>query len=220
MTQHGGRLHESVQIAKDERRGVHLQVKKDWGNRVPKETCIINTPLSATMSYFNAIDYRLSDTNGGEGLFSTHEVVLPRPFIDAVGPEETTVFFLMGQYLQGSHGFWFPWIRTLPQPGSLTTPLYYEREDLEWLDATSLLPAREQKMRLMKDKYETCFEKLHGSGLENAERYTWWVLCCIYFMQLVFLGLTRPSKGPLPLGFGYHCFASLFRKGPFGSNSR
>ena len=173
MNQNGGHLHDGVQIARDERRGVHLQVKKDWGNSISKETCIINTPLSATMSYFDAIDHRLPDANGGEGLFSTHGVILPRTFIDAVGPEETTVFFVMGQYLQGSDGFWFPWIRTLPQPGSLTTPLYYEGEDLEWLDGTSLLPAREQNMKLIKDKYEGCFKKLCDSGLENAERYTW-----------------------------------------------
>lgn len=173
MTQHGGHLHESVQIAKDERRGVHIQVKKDCGN-LPKKTCIINTPLAVTMSYFNAIDHRLpSEADGGESVFSAHSVALPPAFIDAVGHEETTIFFLMGQYLQGSVGFWFPWIRTLPQPGHLTTPLYYEGDDLEWLEGTSLLPAREQKMKLMKDKYESGFNKLRESGFGDAERYTW-----------------------------------------------
>lgn len=174
MTQNGGHLHESVQIAKDDSRGVHLQVKNDRGTGIPKETCIIKTPLSATMSYFNAIDHRLPSGSGiGEDVFSARGVLLPRGFIDAIGSEETTVFFLMGQYLQGSHGFWSPWIRTLPQPGSLTTPLYYEGNDLEWLDGTSLLPARDQKMKIMKDKYEDDARKLRDSGFEDAGRYTW-----------------------------------------------
>lgn len=174
MIRNGGHLHESVQIARDERRGVHLQVKKDQGTSIPKDTCIINTPLSVTMSYFDAVDHRLpSETDGGAGIFSAHGLALPRAFVDAVGPEETTLFFLMGQYLQGSDGFWFPWIRTLPQPGYLTTPLYYEGNDLAWLDGTSLLPAREQKMKIMKGNYESNFKKLAESGFGGAERYTW-----------------------------------------------
>jgi hypothetical protein len=173
MTGNGGHLHESVRIAKDDRRGVHLQVKGDWGSDVSKSTCIIKTPLSTTMSYFNAIDHRLPSETHGEGIFAAHGILLPRAFIDAVGPEESTVFFLMGQYLQSSTGFWFPWIRTLPQPGTLTTPLYYEEQDLEWLEGTSLLPAREQKMGMMREKYGESFGKLRGSGFGDAERYTW-----------------------------------------------
>ncbi|KAI9931355.1 hypothetical protein ASPWEDRAFT_34063 [Aspergillus wentii DTO 134E9] len=174
MAQNGGHLHESVQIAKDEARGVHLQVRKDWKSEVTRDTHIIKTPLPATMSYFNAIDHHLpTDDASKPATFSAHGLHFPRVFMDAVGSEETSVFFLMGQYLRGSEGFWFPYIRTLPQPGSLTTPLYYEGEDLEWLNGTSLLPAREQKMKLFKDKYENGIEELRKAGVEDAEKYTW-----------------------------------------------
>ena len=174
MIQNGGHLHEGVQIAHDERRGVHLQVKKDWEANVPRDTCIIKTPVAATMSYFNAIDKRLSDESaGGDGLFSAHGLVFPRSFVDAIGPEETTVFFLMGQYLQEAESFWHPWIQTLPQPGSLTTPLYYEGEDLKWLEGTSLLPAREQKMEILREKFDGCHQQLRNAGFGETERYTW-----------------------------------------------
>lgn len=174
MTQNGGHLHEGVQIAQDERRGVHLQVKKDWTANVPRDTCIINTPLAATMSYFNAIDKRLSPGSaGGRDVFSAHGLFFPRSFIEAAGPEETTVFFLMGQYLRETEGFWHPWIQTLPQPGSLTTPLYYEGEDLKWLEGTSLLPAREQKLKILTEKYESGCQQLRDSGFGDAEKYTW-----------------------------------------------
>lgn len=174
MTQNGGHLHESVQIAKDDRRGVHLQVKEGWGSSIPNETCIINTPLPATMSYFNAVNYRLpSEKDDVTAVFSDHGVHLPRAFIDAVGPEESTVFFLMGQYLRGSDGFWFPWIQTLPQPGALTTPLYYEGRELEWLKGTSLMLARAQKLGIMMDKCDIGVKKLREAGFADVERYTW-----------------------------------------------
>lgn len=178
MAQQDGHLHESVQIARDDARGVHFQVRKDWqDSRVAKETRIIKTPLSSTMSYFNAIDHRLPEDESkpvaAVDTFSAHGLHLPRAFIDAVGAEEASVFFLMGQYLMEEKGFWAPYIQTLPQPGELTTPLYYEGGDLEWLEGTSLMAAREQKMKFFKEKYEFAIGELRKVGFEGMEKYTW-----------------------------------------------
>jgi hypothetical protein len=173
MVNNGGHLHESVEIAKDERRGVHLQVRKDWKNGVPSNTHIIKTPLSATLSYFNAIGYSFSTDDGSSVSFPEHGVHLPRSFMEAVGQEDSSIFFLMGQYLRGREGYWYPYIRTLPQPGALTTPLYYEAGDLAWLEGTSLSLAREQKATLVKEKYENTYSELCRSGFEGSEKYTW-----------------------------------------------
>ncbi|PLB55021.1 SET domain protein [Aspergillus steynii IBT 23096] len=170
MTQHGGHLHESVQIAKDERRGVHLQVRKDWAAGVPSGTHIIQTPLASTMSYFNATDYA---KEGSAASFPAHGVHLPQAFMDAVGTEEASIFFLIGQFLRGPDGFWYPYLRTLPQPGELTTPMYYGEGDVEWLQGTSLLAAREQKTSLLREKYERAFAVLSELGFEGRESYTW-----------------------------------------------
>lgn len=180
MAQQDGHLHESVQIARDDARGVHFQVRKDWQNSgVAKETRVIKTPLSSTLSYFNAIDHRLPEGEGkpvaAVGTFSAHGLHLPRAFMDAVGAEEASVFFLMGQYLMGEKGFWAPYIRTLPQPGELTTPLYYEGADLKWLEGTSLMAAREQKMKLFREKYEFAIGELQKVSFGDTEQYTWWV---------------------------------------------
>lgn len=168
MVNNGGHLHESVQIAKDESRGVHLQVKKDWKNAVPTDTHIIKTPLAATMSYFNVVNYTADSVS-----FSAHGLHFPQSFVDAVGEKESTIFFLVGQYLRGTEGFWYPYIRTLPQPGSLTTPPYYEGEDLQWLDGTSLLAAREKRLEVLKEKYEKGSTELRNAGFEGADAYTW-----------------------------------------------
>ncbi|GAD94457.1 SET domain protein [Paecilomyces variotii No. 5] len=173
VTQHGGRLDETVQLARDDSRGVHIQVRPDRASAVPRGTCVITTPLPLTMSYFDAIDYTSLKDQSVENPFSSHGVKLPRGFIDAVGPQETTAFFLMGHYLKGRESFWYPYIRTLPPPGELTTPLYYEGEDLEWLQGTSLYAARQQRLEIWKDKYETDVRALKEWGFGDAERYTW-----------------------------------------------
>ncbi|KAB8239371.1 SET domain protein [Aspergillus alliaceus] len=173
MVNNGGELHESVEIAKDERRGVHLQVKEGWKDGVPSNTHIIKTPLTATMSYFNVIGHRFNIDDGGTVSFPEHGVHLPRSFTGAVGQEDSSIFFLIGQYLRGKESFWYPYIRALPQPGALTTPLYYEGDDLAWLEGTSLSPAREQKAKLLKEKYHNAHTDLRKSGFEGAEKYTW-----------------------------------------------
>lgn len=182
VRRNGGSLHEGVQIAQDDSRGVHLQVMRDWTpGSLAQDTAIIQTPLSLTLSYFNAIDHRLLSESHEDGAvattttttFSSHGVVFPRAFIDAVGPEETTAFFLMGQYLRGSTGFWYPYISSLPQPGKLTTPLYFYGQDLEWLEGTSLWPAREQRLQIWKDKYESSLQVLREVGFEDVGSYNW-----------------------------------------------
>ncbi|KAA8648736.1 SET domain protein [Aspergillus tanneri] len=168
---YGGHVHESVQIAKDDRRGVHLQVRKDCKDGIAAGTHVLRTPLATTMSYFNAIGYA---GNGDASVrFSAHGLNFPPAFMEAVGPEETSTFFLIGQFLRGDEGFWFPYIRALPQPGQLTTPLYYEGDDLVWLEGTSLLSARDQRINLWRTKYESALGELRKSGFEGAEKYTW-----------------------------------------------
>lgn len=168
VASHGGHIDNSVRVAQDASRGVHLQVKADWPQSVSKETRVINTPLAVTMSYFNAIEYTCA-----RGSFSSHGVVFPRAFIDAVGPEETTAFFLMGQYLRGAEGFWYRYLRTLPQPGQLTTPLFFGEEDVDWIQGTGIPDASVQRYELWDKKYEESISALEELGFENTEGYTW-----------------------------------------------
>ncbi|OXV07535.1 hypothetical protein Egran_04700 [Elaphomyces granulatus] len=121
------------------------------------------------MSYFNAIEY----CPDGKSPFSSHGVTLPRPFIDVVGPEETTIFFLMGQNLKGPEGFWYPYIRTLPREDDITALLYYEEEDLAWLNGTSLYQAREQRIQEWRSSYDNGMKILRDSGMEKIDDHSW-----------------------------------------------
>jgi hypothetical protein len=176
VTEHGGRLDERVQFSRDEQRGVHIQAKPEQASDLPRKTCVLKTPLTLTMSYFNAIDYRppkMSEEAQIAPPFESRGVRLPKEFVDAVGPEETTAFFLMGQQIKRQDGFWFPYIRTLPRPDELTTPLYYDEEDLAWLNFTSLAAARERRRQIWRVNYEKGFRILKDLQFENADHFTW-----------------------------------------------
>lgn len=165
---HGGSIHDAVVISHDERRGVHMQVKSDWPEAIQPETRAVNTPLGITMSYYNAIDYECT-----KGSYSSHGVVFPRKFIDTVGTEETFAFFLMGQYLRGANGFWYPYLRTLPQPGQLNTPLCFDREDADWIEGTGIIEASHFRYEIWDKNYEQCIAMLEELGFEGTEDYSW-----------------------------------------------
>ena len=175
--EHGGHIHEQVELAHDESLGMHLRVRKN--NGIKRETIVIKTPLAVTMSYWNAVDHSAHSTSIHDSTtFSSRGLDLPSEFIASVGPDETTIFFLMGQYLKGAQGFWYPYLRTLPQPGagsSLSTPLYYDGEDLEWLAGTSLAAARDHRMHAWKEKFGRSWWVLRDVGFGDVERYTWYV---------------------------------------------
>ncbi|KAJ5156642.1 hypothetical protein N7492_009445 [Penicillium capsulatum] len=167
VTTQGGFIADSVCVAQDEPRGVHLQVKEGHPTAVSKETRVINTPIGVTISYFNAINYQ-----SARGAFKSHDVDFPRAFIDAVGPEETTTFFLMGQFLLGPRSFWYPYLRTLPQPGQLTTPLFFGEEDVDWIHGTGIQEAAVQRYQAWDEKFEASIAKLQELGFESWDIFT------------------------------------------------
>lgn len=128
------------------------------------------------MSYFDAIDYRLPSGDDEVVSFSSHGVVFPKQFMTSIGSEETTAFFLMGQYLKAENGFWHPYIRSLPRPDELTTPLFYSDDDLAWLNMTSLAAAREQRLQIWRANYEKGVACLRELQFEDAEAYSWYIL--------------------------------------------
>ncbi|KAJ5779336.1 hypothetical protein N7457_007056 [Penicillium paradoxum] len=195
---HGGTVDKSVRITQDASRGVHLQVKADWPEPIPKEKRVINTPISVSMSWFNAVGYESPQAS-----FPKHGVDLPREWIDQIGPEETSAFFLMGQYLCGAEGFWHPYLRTLPQPGQLTTPLFFGEEDVDWLQGTGIPEASVERIKVWEKKYDESIKLLEELGFLDCDRFTWelylWASTIITsraFSAKVLSGVIQPSDLP------------------------
>lgn len=82
-------------------------------------------------------------------------------------------FFLMGQFLCGESSFWFPYLRTLPQPGQLTTPLFFGEEDVDWIQGTGIPDASVQRFRLWEGRFDESIAKLEEVEFENVDSYTW-----------------------------------------------
>ncbi|CAI7604500.1 unnamed protein product [Penicillium bialowiezense] len=168
FTQHGGTFDKTVRITQDALRGVHMQVKADRPDAIPRETRVINTPISVSMSWYNAIGYECP-----KGSFSKHGVDFPRQWIDEIGPEETFAFYLMGQYLRGQASFWYPYLRTLPQPGQLTTPLFFSEEDVDWIQGTGIPEASVERIKVWDQKYDDAITKLEAFGFLDCGAFTW-----------------------------------------------
>jgi hypothetical protein len=102
----------------------------------PGET-LITVPLSATMSCLTFKDRRWNPNDPFSGAF-------PKD----LDPTTGTALFLMMEY-DNPRSKWRAYIRSLPQPfeeGSFGSVAWYEGEDLEWLEGTSVYAAREKQI--------------------------------------------------------------------------
>lgn len=117
-----------------------------------------------TISYLNVI-----------GSTQVQGADFPPQFIEALEPDAVTAFFLVDQYLHGEESFWARYLQSLPRMEQMTTPQYFEGEDLEWLRGTNLFLAREKRLEAWKEVYEKGMEELRSCGFGGCEGYTWLV---------------------------------------------
>lgn len=83
--------------------------------------------------------------------------------------------FLIEQYLLKQNSFWWPYIRTLPQPGDkhgLNAPLWEDAEDLKWLEGTNLGKAIPARKAIWKQEFDAFTERIDP---QDREPYTWFV---------------------------------------------
>ena len=86
-----------------------------------------------------------------------------------------TVFFLMLQYLRREESFWWPYIRSLPQPNetdSFGTPFWFSEEDRLWLLGTDLDESSLTRIAIWKSDWERAVQTLRRLD-RPVEAYTW-----------------------------------------------
>lgn len=162
---HGGQMSRSLELAQGVSHGYYIRVRKDSEPIAPK-ACIINCPYSLTLSYLNA-------TNTHP--FPCHGDSFPEPFFGAVDRHTVTVFFLMLQYLKREDSFWWPYIRTLPQPDEADkfgTPFWFSEEDRLWLLGTDLEDSSQTRIAMWKSDWERAVQTLRRLDWP-VEAYTW-----------------------------------------------
>ncbi|KAI4284577.1 MAG: hypothetical protein L6R35_004872 [Caloplaca aegaea] len=136
----GGHFGDHVELQYDGQRNLHLRVAD--GQRLEAGSCVVSCPHALTLSHLNV-------RRGKCEAISVFSLNLLR-------------FFLIEQYHLGEQSFWWPYIRILPDPLSeypFDTPLYYNDDDLKWIQGTSL----EHSRRNM----EAMWREEHAHGLQN-----------------------------------------------------
>ncbi|ROT38286.1 SET domain-containing protein [Sodiomyces alkalinus F11] len=135
--ENGGNLSADVEVFYDSVTGHSFRVRE--GHSLIPGDAIVSCPLSITLSYLNTLDQDLTSHGIPSPAHRTGDP-LPREFLKAVAPHVTARFFLMQQYLLGRASFWYPYIRTLPQPDNHSAwalPPFWTSDDIDLLEGTN-----------------------------------------------------------------------------------
>ena len=153
FTKNGGYLHSSVEVVYSNAFGHYLQVKQ--GSELVPGDEIVSCPYVLSISILNA-----------ERASPSWPKLLDIPADKAA--EILTRFFLIEEYLMQEASFWWPYIRMLPRLDRrefLTTPIWYDEEDLTWIAGTNLEGARLSRL--------AAWEVEHKSFVEALDERTW-----------------------------------------------
>jgi hypothetical protein len=136
FTQNGGWLSPDVHIVYTESNGFHLRALG------PTTPLVASCPLNLTLSCLN--------------LDPSQKDVLPitSPLQQCRGkiPDHILTYLLLIQERnKGTDSPWHAYITCLPAPDTMTTPLWFNDDDMAFLTGTSLVPAtKERKAELLK----------------------------------------------------------------------
>ncbi|KAL2752418.1 hypothetical protein ACRALDRAFT_2044239 [Sodiomyces alcalophilus JCM 7366] len=150
--ENGGNLSAAVEVFYDSVTGHSFRVRE--GHSLQPGDAIVSCPLNITLSYLNTLDQDLTPHGIPSPPHRTGDP-LPQEFLRAVDPHVAARFFLIQQYLLGPRSFWYPYIRTLPQPDNLSEwalPPFWTSDDIDLLDGTNAhVSLHEIKARLRRE---------------------------------------------------------------------
>ena len=144
--------------------GTHLRVSD--GRVLPADSLIISCPHKLTISWLNVTESFLCQFNLEELPYVVNHVVIVR-------------LFIVNEYLKQRKSFWWPYLRSLPQPSEphlLGTPLWYDDQDWTWIRGTTLeLNARKTEQR-WREEYADAMGCLDPASRPNTSEWSWFVL--------------------------------------------
>lgn len=163
---HGATLNPSLEITRDENSGAGFRVKADGG--ISPGDAVVTCPTPLTLSYLNALPSPPASFHHDPA-----SPTFPEAFLAPSPPHVVGRVFLVQQFLRGAESHWFPYIRSLPQPGdaeSWLIPPFWEEDDLELLQGTNLEVSVGEINATLEREFGAA-KKLLG-GWEHAEGFT------------------------------------------------
>ena len=159
-----GFIHSSVEIAWDETYGQHMRVEE--GEELPTDTLIVSCPHSLTISWLNVSqgsESFLSQFDLEEDFYMVNQVVIVR-------------FFVMNEFLKREKSFWYPYLRSLPQPSDPHfpyTPLWYDVGDWAWIRGTDLERTALKTEEEWGQEYEHAMASLTPTAKARTKDWSW-----------------------------------------------
>lgn len=154
FTQNGGWLSPDVQIVYNQSQGHHMRALR------PTTSEVVTCPLKLTLSSLN--------------LEPDQKEVLPitSPLQQCRGkiPDHIlTYLLLIEQRNKGKDSPWHNYIACLPGAESMTTPLWFDEEDVAFLAGTSLAPALKERRADYQKHWEHAVSVLREVGVSWAD---------------------------------------------------
>lgn len=173
--QHGATLHDQVEVYNDELTKYSLRLKPSAPAIAPSDhgCTIVKCPASITLSYLNALTGGPLPANLAPDI--ELEPSFPSSFMTSLPPHVIGRFFLIQQYLCGAQSFWYPYIRTLPQPEHLSSwalPAFWPEEDIEFLTETNADVAICEVQANVKGEFKRARRVLKEAGYPGWQDYS------------------------------------------------
>jgi hypothetical protein len=155
FTHNGGWLSPDVQIVYSNSHGHHMRALR------PTSPEVVTCPLKLTLSSLNL------DPEQKEVLPITSPLQQCRGKI----PDHIlTYLLLIEQRNKGKDSPWYTYIACLPGPESMTTPLWFDEEDMAFLVGTSLAPAAKERKADMQTHWEQAVSVMKEVGVTWADQ--------------------------------------------------
>lgn len=152
----GGDLSSDVDIAFDASRGYHCRAARKLTSPV-----VAKCPLNLTLSHLN--------------LDQSQSLVpcLESPLAKCVGHLQKhvlTCLLLIEQRLRPENhcSKWYPYIACLPDSSSMTTPLWFDDEDMQCLAGTNLAQETNVKLQKLTEEWTQATEVMQRLGIDTT----------------------------------------------------
>jgi len=170
----GGAINPSIALAKDDEGGQHFRAMEDVSIPSPGGLQVCYCPFGLTLSHLNVVPSPPAAVRN----YSQESV--SAKLLGKVPTATVSYFFLAEQRLKGAASFWAPYISSLPLESEMQTPLWFDEEDLKWLNGTTLRahatdPSRsglEMRRGMWKDHWQQGLEVLKNEG-EDFDKFSW-----------------------------------------------
>jgi hypothetical protein len=157
FTEHGGQLSDDVQVGFSDSRGFHMRAVRSLSTPV-----VVTCPLNLSLSCLN-LDPNQKEVPHIDSPLQQCQGRIPHHIL--------TYLLLIEQRKKGKESPWHAYISCLPGPESMTTPLWFDEDDLAFVVGTSLAPAARERRNEYQQQWEHALSVLRSAGIALADDF-------------------------------------------------